>query len=268
MNIYFIFITIILIIIINYEEISHIKKITENDELYNNIFYKNTSFNKLLNNNINDNFNDSKNEILIITYDNRINLEYLDLHNNNINEYVEKWGYEYKFYNSCDKNEYWCKIFLVLDDLQTNNYDYVMWMDSDTIINNFEIDLGNILNNYNSDIYIASDNNKNGLNITNSGVFIIKNSEIGKQFLIDCINYFYRNCLDNKNRLKGVWAGACYEQGVINIMIIYKYLKYTTILSNDIILNYNFCNNDVFIMHLYASSPYNRKKCFQEYKIK
>jgi len=48
----------------------------------------------------------------------------------------------------------------------------------------------------------------------------------------------------------------------MNILIADKYKKYTTVLPNNILLNYSKCNNDVFIMHLYGSSNDSRKKCF------
>ena len=126
-----------------------------------------------------------KNKILFITYDNRYQEEYVIIHNYNINKYAEKYDYEYKFYNRCNQNVYWCKIFMVLEALEKNIYDYVIWLDSDTIIKNFDIDIGNILNMFSSDIFIGSDNNSR-YNIINSGVFVIKNSEKGKQFLNDC----------------------------------------------------------------------------------
>ena len=215
----------------------------------------------LINNNILLNPPNKKNRILFITYDNRYNQEYVMIHNYNINKYVEKYGYEYKFYNRCNDNVYWCKIFMVLDSIKKNNWDYVVWLDSDTVIKNFNIDFGKILNKFSSDIFIGSDNNPN-LDITNAGVFAIKNSPIGIQFLNDCVEYVSNKCLNQDGSLKGVWAGTCYEQGVMNVLIADKYKDYTTILTNDIIFNYNVCSDDVFIMHLYASSPNYRVRCF------
>ncbi len=215
----------------------------------------------LINNNILSNPPNKKNRILFITYDNRYNQEYVLIHNYNISKYVEQYGYEYKFYNRCNDNVYWCKIFMVLDSIKKNNWDYVVWLDSDTIIKNFNIDFGKILNKFSSDIFIGSDNNPN-LDITNAGVFAIKNSSIGIQFLNDCVEFVSNKCLNKDGSLKGIWAGTCYEQGVMNVLIADKYKDYTTILTNDIIFNYNVCSDDVFIMHLYASSPNYRVRCF------
>jgi len=263
-----IFLIIILIIISfinNYKLFINLNNehlILLNDIKYFNKFSKiNNSLSKLVNNNKLNIPNQTKNKILFISYDNRYNENYIMIHNDNILKYTQKYNYEYKYYEKCDKNTYWCKIYLLLKNLNNNLYDYIVWLDSDTIIKNFDIDLGNILNMYSSDIFIGSDNN-NTFNLINSGVFIIKNSKIGINFLKDCIHNFNTICIDNNGKLKGIWAGTCYEQGVMNILIADKYSSFTTILTNDIIFNYNVCSDNVFIMHLYRSSSKNREKCF------
>ena len=73
--------------------------------------------------------------------------------------------------------------------------------------------------------------------LTNAGVFAVKNSEIGKNFLVDCINSFNIKCKKPNGELKGTWAATCYEQGIMNILIADKYYKNTTVLTNDIIFN-------------------------------
>ena len=92
--------------------------------------------------------------------------------------------------------------------------------------------------------------------------FVIKNSDIGKQFLNDCVDSFNTRCLKEDGTLGGKWAGTCYEQGIMNLMISNKYTKNTTVLTNSIIFNYNVCSDEVFIMHLYASEPNYRVQCF------
>jgi hypothetical protein len=207
-----------------------------------------------------------ENKILIITYDNRINLPYIKLHNQNLNAYVKKWGFEYKFLTKCTHNVYWCKMYMVLEALKTNTYDYVMWMDSDTYIFNKNINLSSIVNIFDSDIFLGSDNNDK-YDITNAGVFIIKNSKIGIQYLEECIKTFPKKiCTKNDGTLKGKWAATCYEQGIMNILVADKYQKYTTILPNSLIYNKDICDNKVFIMHLYASSNEKRLKCFTSKK--
>lgn len=235
--------------------------ILEKDNEYFEKFSQKKVISKLINNNRLDKPLNKKNKILFITYDNRYKEEYVSIHNYNMRSYTEKYGYEYKFYNRCNDNVYWCKIFMVLDALKKNKYDYVIWLDSDTVIKNFDIDIGDVFNKFSSDIFIGSDNNRN-YDITNAGVFAIKNTETGINFLNDCINYVSDKCLNTDGTLKGAWAASCYEQGIMNILIADKYSKNTTILTNKIIFNYNVCSDDVFIMHLYASSSNYRVRCF------
>ena len=262
MEIYFLLILLAIIyIIVEILYIDDDTKIKIKDAEYFDKFSQKKIISRLLNNNLIKNPVLKKNKILIITYDNRSNEKYIIIHNDNINKYCDKWGYKYKFYNYCNNNVYWCKIYMVLDALKTGSWDYVMWMDSDTIIKDFDLDLGYILNNFSSDIFIGSDNNKL-YDLTNAGVFIIKNSLEGIQFLQDCVGYVSAKCLNKNGTLKGEWAASCYEQGVMNLLIAEKYSNVTTLLSNDIIFNFNKCSNKVFIMHLYASSPNNRVKCF------
>ncbi len=224
------------------------------------------SNNGLLDNNLLDKPLDKKNRIAIITYENRKNLKYIELHNKNIAKYCKKWGYHYLFYDKCEHNIYWCKMYLVLNALNTGKYDYVMWLDSDTIIKNSNMSLDLIVNMYSSDIYVTIDNGKS---IYNAGVFIIKNSPIGISYMEDCIKQYNKKCLDaTNNKLKGEWAGMCYEQGVMNELIFKKYYINTTCLPKYIVYNKNIdktmktCTVNTFILHLYASAEDLRTECF------
>jgi hypothetical protein len=241
-----------------YNEYVHIK----DDEFYKK-FYKKIIMTNILNNNLIENPTQKKNNILFVTFDNRENIEYINIHNKNIQIYVDKWNYEYKYVTKCYQSTsvYWCKMYLVLESLKTNKYDYVIWLDSDTVIKKLDFDIGNLLNYYTSDIFVGSDNIQT-YDLINAGVFIIKNSHTGIKFIEDCISYVPDLCFVNNGNLRGQWAASCYEQGVMNMLITDLYLKNTTLLPNSIIFNYNSCSDDVFIMHLYASSNENRVACF------
>lgn len=73
-------------------------KILLDDLEYYKKFYKSKKIDSLINNNKLKSIKIKKNKILFITFDNRKNQEYVQIHNANINKYVEKFGYEYKFY--------------------------------------------------------------------------------------------------------------------------------------------------------------------------
>lgn len=252
---------------VNFNKIKNMEQQILNDDIkYFNRFYKSKKMESLINNNKINSVYYKKNKILFITYDNRENNEYISLHNININNYAKKFGYEYKYFNYCDKNVYWCKIYLVLTELLTNNYDYVVWLDSDTFIKKSNIDIGNIFNMFSSDIFVGLDNNTN-YGLINAGIFAISNTKVGKHFLYDCINNTNTKCFNNDGTLGGVWAASCYEQGIMNILIDDKYFLYTTVLPNEIFFNYNICSNNVFLMHLYASTPESRVSCFKSKNI-
>ena len=64
-----------------------------------------------------------------------------------------------------------------------------------------------------------------------------------------------------------MYSYLCYEQGAMNNLIYDKYYKYTTILSNDIILNSHYCNEKTFILHNYGGKTANTdiKSCFNKH---
>lgn len=220
-----------------------------------------TDFALLKDNNKLNILKNKKNSFLFISFDNRKDIMYLDKHNENIDEYVNKYGYEYKFTDTCHHNVYWCKIRLVLEELETNKYDYVVWLDTDTAIQNINVDINDIVNKYDSDILVGDDNHRLQ-DLINAGVFIIKNSDNGKQFLKDCIGNVKDICFNKDGSLNGYWAASCYEQGQMNILIKNKYSKNTTVLPTNLIFNYDKCSNNTFIMHFYRSGKKNMNHCF------
>jgi hypothetical protein len=206
-----------------------------------------------------------KNRILLVTYDDRSEIPFVIMHNKNLQNYVDQWGYEYKYYDQCIHNAYWCKMFIVLEELNSGKYDYVMWLDSDTIIKNPNINIDDIVNSYSSDIFIGDHYEVYAMGGFNSGVFIIKNSDIGKQFLLDAITIYNNNkqdCVNSDGSLKGLFTGVCYEQSVMNMLIHKNYSKNTTTLSDKFVRNSTKCYDDVFIMHNCGANNENRLKCF------
>ena len=232
-------------------------------------YFKNTpaKYGYLLNNNILDTSLQKQNKIAVVTFDTRHD-EYIQKHNINVQKYCDKWKYDYFYYDKCDHNVYWCKLHFVLDLLKTNNYDYVVWLDSDTIIKKYDISFDSIVNSFSSDIFVTIDGMTS---VYNAGVFIIKNSQIGISYLEECIEHNKSECYKSDGSLKGQWSGLCYEQGIMNKLIFDKYYKYTTCLSVELVKNVladpelEICDFDTFILHLYVSSSEDRDKCFSKY---
>ncbi len=225
---------------------------------------------KILDNNKLDKVINKKNKILIITFDDRPHVTYIKLHNKNFSEYCKSNDIEYKYESTYNKNlnnnPYWYKIYLTKFYLDTNEYDYIMWVDSDTMIMNNKVDLNKIINSYSSDLFFCDDNQI--VQKVNAGIFIIKNSVIGRQYLTDCINNFCEKCIKpGENKLKGTWASTCYEQGIMNIVLIKNYIKYSTALPLNIVL----CSNrseyfkllkNIFIIHYYDTKTNDRNLLF------
>lgn len=267
MNSYYIIIFLIIAIILTLINIDDMKYYYQ-DVKYLAVVNWQKIFYSLLNKNLLDKPIEKVNKIAIVTFENRKSDEYIDLHNKSIKLYCEKWNYDYLFYDTCMHNVYWCKIHYVLDALKSGKYDYVLWMDSDTVIKNPNISMDLIVNKYSSDILVSSD----GTVAFCAGVFIIKNSPIGIEYIEDCINSKQSECIiKDGNILKGLWAGMCYEQGVMNMLIFNKYFKYTTCLPSHIIYNgyinetNELCDIDTFILHLYGSKNELRSKCFKRF---
>jgi len=180
-------------------------------------------------------------KIAILTVEDR-DEGYIKDHDKNVTEYCEKYNYDYIRLNNCEVgiNTYWCKIYLVLQTLLTNKYSYVMWLDSDTVLPNKSIRIEHIITEINKSIIIGIDCVKfcAQFHIINSGVFIIKNDTIGTSFLKECIDLFEfrkNECVNSDNSLKGIWADRCYEQGIMNEILLKKdNNKYT----NDVFIDY------------------------------
>lgn len=247
----FIIILIFIFIIINIVELN----IYCNDlnYLFNILFYYKYKLNKNKNNIDSINFKNLK--VLIFCFDNRIKLSYLNLHNDQFNLYSSKWkNISYEFIDKCDKNIYWCKIFIMLEKLKSNKYDYVMWSDTDVFIANINKSIQEIFASYNSDIFISYDNDYLfSTKFLNAGLFAVKNSLIDIKFLEDCLNEFSKSkCLNLNGKVSGLYSFKCYEQGIMNELIYSKYIENTTILNTDIFNNTIHCNKNSFFIHNYG----------------
>lgn len=185
--------------------------------------------------------NGGTNKILIITCDNRPDIEYVRLHNSSFELYTNSYpNIDYKYYTDCGKeNIYWSRLFLIRNLMMQNKYKWFGWVDSDTIIINSTFDLENFIINktLDKDIIIADDNQfiTEGIN---SGIFFIKNSEIGFNFIVDVINQYKLNheCRKSNNNLNGMFAGVCYEQAQMELQIKTKYKDKTFIIPSNIVL--------------------------------
>jgi hypothetical protein len=222
-----------------------------------------------------------KRKILFLTVEDR-DEKYITLHDNSFKEYSESNGYSYIREYKCtpDISTYWCKIYRVKEYLEKNEYDYIVWVDSDTIITDQEKSIDDYISKYGEkDIFIGTEPYniliKNFV-LYNAGIFIIKNSTVGKNFINDCILYLsHKSRCIKKSKEQGLWGGICYEQGVMNIYLKGKYSKYTYVdYKKQIFNNYmgmyslftrrNKVNRGL-ILHLPGQNSEKRYSTFRKY---
>jgi hypothetical protein len=218
-----------------------------------------------------------KRRIAIITAEDR-DYPFIKYHDLNFKKYSEIHGYSYFRLDNCPKEvatTYWCKIHRVKDFLDSGEYDYVMWADSDTIIPDLSKSLDVFISNVGEpDIIIGRDTwGFFDLNSFCAGVFLIKNSNVGKSFINDClIKIKSKNGCIIDNKEQGVWAGICYEQGLMNLFLREKYKDYTFVdIDMDYVLNtmdvYNsrYNINRPIILHLAGHKNNVREEFFKQY---
>lgn len=224
-------------------------------------------------------------KILFVTYENRKDLKFVELHNISIINYCKKHDgkYDYQFIpfhpNLETENVYWRKLYLLsilLNRPNTNQeYDYIAWLDSDSAIMNSDFDL---------QAYLATDPSKHifigidgvianqGEHVSlNSGFFILRTSQISRDFVQQCLQAHeydkaQGHVLDSSlNIVKGNWAGIIYEQGRMNLLLGTTFRNHLHIMNNTVVLNSNnmFDFHDVFVLHLYRQRDDYRCKCFQ-----
>ena len=216
-----------------------------------------------------------KKKIIIVTLETR-KIELLEYHNKNIKDYSIKHDYSYLFFDKYENKLklpiYWTKIQLVLEILENNNVDYVMWIDSDTIICEPEINLEYIINQCpEKSIFIGLD--YPATDRYNAGVFLIKNNDIGKNFLKECIKVYTTRdkCIQKINgkieyKLNGGWSGECYEQGVMNELLFTTYKNECCSIDQHLLLNIGIPISDTFILHLHSGLSKNKDEISNYFK--
>jgi len=222
-------------------------------------------------------------KILFLTYENRKNLKFVELHNLSIQNYCNKneGKYDYlflPFHPSLEKeNVYWRKIYLtsIFLNAPQQSYDFIVWLDSDSVIMNSSFDLQSYLSLHPlKHIFMGVDGviANQGKHVSlNSGFFILRNSNVSRDFLHECIRAHeydkaYGEILDSALHIvKGTWAGIIYEQGRMNLLLGTSFAKYLKVMDNSVVLNSNnMCNFvDVFVLHLYRQKDEYRCSCFR-----
>lgn len=198
--------------------------------------------------------------ITIITMEDRPLGEMLDIRNKSVADYAQHHGYEYRFQKTIDSPlpVYWKKLHWMNQILQEEECDYVLWMDSDAMVCNPWIPIEAMISlKPEASIFIGRDWPFWPLNSLCAGVFLVKNDAPGKQFVEECLNKAVNNpaCLvEDKPALKGVWAGECYEQGVMNQFLRGQFASNLCIVGPEFICNagMNHCRYNSLFLHCFG----------------
>ena len=174
----------------------------------------------------------------------------------NKKKYCEKYGIDYRFYfgRASSRHAQWDKIQCLIQTLP--EYDYVIWMDSDTVFNNFEISLNKlILDNVDFDALFCSDVcYAEGVThlMVNTGVMIFKNTEWSSNLLNKVWNSIPDYNLDVLK--KHSYDGFPHEQGkMCEILLRENDKKFKIFPSSQFNTHPNSSNEKTFIIHYMGS---------------
>lgn len=208
--------------------------------------------------------------ILVVTLETR-DLRVATIHDDNVEEYCQRRGYTYRRLKSWSSElpVYWQKVEVVLAALSEGLWDYVVWLDSDTYIVQ-DRPLEELFASC-KDIFIGEDRPLGiGWNCWCAGVFAVKNSSEGRQFLRDVLSRLLNNpaCRDENGKpdIKGYWGGECYEQGVMNNLLFTAYKESFTGWESSLVYNTNICDGRTFILHLFGKNKEKAYRCFTALK--
>lgn len=215
---------------------------------------------------INDTSFKQKQKILILSTDDRDNLEYINYHKKSLTNYSNKHGYTFLFEKPCTNLPvYFCKFQRILDLMNTSNYDYYIWIDSDTIVNKkfVEYPLENMLETVGLDTDLITGNFSSIPGILKfliGSFYVFKNNEQTKKLLQRCIDYIDWSKWENLKYGNCNYGGYCYEEAALYYSIN-KHIKHRRITGN-FISNNPWCAPDYFIMHILGKKDIN--KCYKD----
>lgn len=180
----------------------------------------------------------------IVTFDDRQDLDYVADQRKIVKMYCEKYDYKQIFANDLqtildqcktlpsskytkeDYPIYWQKIVAIWAVLNTNQYDYVMWLDSDAALTDKCGPLADIFD-LTPDKHLFVVGELWHTQTLNAGVFALRNSEKGSQIIQELLDSYFSNAKHkwSKNKKTNkwecsmcIWAGQEYEQGqLLNI---------------------------------------------------
>lgn len=149
-------------------------------------------------------------KIAIVTFYDDACFSYASLSDKSKKRYCDKYGYKYFLHRERMSPQFdhptWEKMKIMLSHF--DGFDYIMWMDADSIIANMNFNVSELFND--KIIYMSKD-----VHGYNAGIFAVKVCDIGKNFLkdVDSLYSVFRN-----KRFR--------EQGCMSYLMDTEYDKY------------------------------------------
>ena len=193
--------------------------------------------------------------VCVFSFDNRISsnssLQYLKQHNE---KYCQTHGYTFLFFDTypADLPLYWMKVKIAYDLLRNNQYDVLMWIDSDVAIYDHEICVEQMFKLNPKVFFIKSPDNDQWASDFNSGVWVVKRCEQAQRFFQEWLDSFTRTKWVKQEQkwecIDCAWAGMEYEQGIGDMMCRKYHLNILT-LDWKILQGYNTAGDKPFTLH-------------------
>lgn len=100
-------------------------------------------------------------------------------------KYYDKYNFDFIYENkvlTTERHPAWSKIILLQREIN-KDYDYIIWIDDDILIMNYDIDFRDIINEYKPENIMVDNNNNIGRWQINTGMIICKNNDKTKDML-------------------------------------------------------------------------------------
>lgn len=182
-------------------------------------------------------------------YTEEINKKYCE--ENKYDYYIEKD--DSKILNSLNgKAVTWYKPLFILDILENNNPDYILFLDADAIVCNFSYKIEDFIDEKH-DIIVTQDH---GPSKVNAGVFIFKNTEWTRKFLLEWWTSS-STIIGGVDNVPGYYSNALWHDQTCFGILMDKNLDYVNhikIVNNNILNGREYKNiqDNNFIFHAFA----------------
>jgi predicted RNA-binding Zn-ribbon protein involved in translation (DUF1610 family) len=158
----------------------------------------------------------------MIQFDTRDDHEFDELVSQNL-QYCVAAGYDHKMFggNDLDIPPYWAKVAVCDAVAESGEYDAILFVDTDAVVMDFGFRIEDVLSSHSMAVSGANGS-------ANAGVFAIRCGDTGRSILKDWMSRYSRDDWDrtqsNEWSCKTCgWAGAAYEQGSLNDLVIPKF---------------------------------------------